>query len=55
MKKIADIIASHGFDIGSLVAPVWPGTVGDSAMGTDEQQGKFLDAVKAACKIAKSI
>jgi sugar phosphate isomerase/epimerase len=53
LKKTADLIAGHGFDVGSLVAPVWPGTVGDSAMGTDEQQEKFLDAVKLACRIAK--
>ena len=53
LKGIADLIVSKGFDIGSLVAPVWPGTVGDSAMGTDEQKGKFLDAVKMACRIAK--
>ena len=36
-----------------LVAPVWPGTVGDSAMGTEEQRDKFLEAVKMACRIAK--
>jgi hypothetical protein len=53
LKSIADLIVSKGFDIGSLVAPVWPGTVGDSAMGTDEQKGKFLEAVKMACRIAK--
>jgi sugar phosphate isomerase/epimerase len=53
LKRIADLIQGKGFDIGSLVAPVWPGTVGDSAMGTDEQQAKFLDAVKMACRIAK--
>ena len=53
LKGIADLIAGKGFDIGSLVAPVWPGTVGDSAMGTDEQQDKFLDAVKMACRIAR--
>ena len=52
LKGIADLIAGKGFDVGSLVAPVWPGTVGDSAMGDDEQQGKFLDAVKMACRIA---
>ena len=28
LKGIADLIQSKGFDIGSLVAPVWPGTVG---------------------------
>ena len=53
LKSIADLIVNKGFDIGSLVAPVWPGTVGDSAMGTDEQKGKFLGAVKLACRIAK--
>jgi sugar phosphate isomerase/epimerase len=53
LKAIADLIQSKGFDIGSLVAPVWPGTVGDSAMGTDEQQAKFLDAVKMACRVAR--
>ena len=31
LKGIADLIVSKGFDIGSLVAPVWPGTIGDSA------------------------
>ncbi|MCB1210923.1 MAG: TIM barrel protein, partial [Verrucomicrobiales bacterium] len=49
---IADLIASKGFSVGSLVAPVWPGTVGDSAMGDDAQQEKFLNAVKMACRIA---
>ena len=52
LKEIADLIAGKGFDVGSLVAPVWPGTVGDSAMGDDEQQAKFLEAVKMACRIA---
>lgn len=53
LKRIADSIASRNLKVGSLVAPVWPGTVGDSAMGDDEQTGKFLDAVKKACRIAK--
>ena len=53
LKGIADLIVSKGFDIGSLVAPIWPGTVGDSAMGNAEQRGKFLDAVRMACRIAK--
>ncbi len=54
LKRIADLIAGYGFDVGSLVAPVWPGTVGDSAMGDATQRGKFLDAVKIGCRIAKS-
>lgn len=49
---IADKIASYGFSVGSLVAPVWGGTVGDSAMGDSESREKFLSAVKMACRIA---
>ncbi|MCA9213601.1 MAG: TIM barrel protein [Planctomycetales bacterium] len=53
LRRIADLIAGHNLKVGSLVAPVWPGTVGDSAMGDDEAQGKFLTAVEKACRIAK--
>jgi sugar phosphate isomerase/epimerase len=52
LNSIADMIASKGFDVGSLVAPVWPGTVGDSAMGDTEATDKFLDAVRMACRVA---
>ncbi|MGB6044983.1 MAG: TIM barrel protein [Pirellulales bacterium] len=52
LKSIADLIAGKGFAVGSLVAPVWPGTVGDSAMGDDAAREKFLSAVKMACRIA---
>lgn len=52
LNGIADLIAGKGFSVGSLVAPVWPGTVGDSAMGDDAARAKFLDAVKMACRIA---
>ena len=48
LKGIADLIASKGFSVGSLVAPVWPGTIGDSAMGDAAQREKFLSAVKVA-------
>ena len=53
LRKIADSIASRGFAVGSLVAPIWPGTVGDSAMGDAGQREKFLTAVRTACRIAK--
>ena len=52
LRGIADMIASKGFDVGSLVAPVWPGTIGDSAMGDDASREKFLSAVKMACRVA---
>lgn len=52
IKRMADKIAAKGLAIGSLVAPVWPGTVGDSSMGGPEQRAKFVLAVKKACRIA---
>jgi len=53
LRAIADLIQSKDLSVGSLVAPVWPGTVGDSAMGDQEATDKFLDAVTKACRIAK--
>ena len=53
IKQLAENIAAAGLNIGSLVAPVWPGTVGASAMGSDEDRAKFLDAIKVACRAAK--
>lgn len=53
LRGIADLIASHNFSVGSLVAPIWPGTVGDSAMGDDAAREKFLSAVTMACRIAR--
>ena len=51
VKRLADKIASKGLAVGSVVAPVWPGTVGDSSMGGPEQRAKFVLAVKKACRI----
>lgn len=53
LRRMADAIAARGLAVGSLVAPVWPGTVGDSAMGSIEQRARFVDAVRAACRIAR--
>lgn len=52
LKTIADQIASYNLMVGSLVAPIWPGTVGDSAMGDPESCRKFISAVEKACVIA---
>jgi sugar phosphate isomerase/epimerase len=53
LRRIADLVASKGLVIGSLVAPVWPGTVGGSAMGNEEDRRNFVLAVRKACRIAK--
>ena len=38
LKAIADKFANHNLKVGSLVAPVWPGTVGGSSMGSPEDR-----------------
>jgi hypothetical protein len=53
LKKLADKIASKGLNVGSVVAPVWPGTVGGSAMGDEKDRANFVLAVKKACRIAQ--
>lgn len=53
LRKTADLIAGHNLAVGSLVAPVWPGTVGGSAMGSETDRANFVLAVKKACRIAK--
>jgi sugar phosphate isomerase/epimerase len=53
IRKLADKIAGKGLAVGSLVAPVWPGTVGGSAMGSEEDRKNFVLAVRKACRIAK--
>lgn len=53
IKRMADKIAGFGLNVGSLVAPIWPGTVGDTAFGSDEQRAKFVLAVEKAVRIAK--
>lgn len=53
LKALADKIADYGLKIGSLVAPVWPGTVGASAMGSAEDRSRFLLAIEKSCRIAR--
>ena len=53
IRRMADLIAGKGLNVGSLVAPVWPGTVGASAMGGPEDREKFVLAVQKACRIGQ--
>ena len=52
LKAMADQIARAGLNVGSLVAPVWPGTVGGSAFGSVDDRKNFVLAVEKACRIA---
>src|SRR6266487_3539703 len=55
LKKLADKVRGMNLAIGSLVAPVWPPTGGGSAMGSQEDRGRFLTQVKKACAIGRKL
>lgn len=55
IKVMADKVQRRGFTVGSVVAPVWPPTGGGSAMGSQEEQQKFVGQVRKACKIASKL
>ena len=55
LKRLRDKVASRGFVVGSLVAPVWPPTGGGAAMGSDEERKKFLTQVRKACVIGRKL
>jgi sugar phosphate isomerase/epimerase len=52
IKKLADKIKAKGFDVGSVVAPVW---FDGSAMGNETQRKNWVTAVKKACRIAQKL
>src|SRR5438132_9715093 len=54
LRRLADKIASKGFVVGSLVAPVWPPTGGGSAMGSEDDRRNFLTQVRTACAIGNT-
>jgi sugar phosphate isomerase/epimerase len=55
LKKLAEKVRGKGLAIGSLVAPVWPPTGGGSAMGSDADRKLFVEQVRKACKIGKTL
>ena len=55
LKVLDDKLSSRNLVAGSLVAPVWGGTGGGSAMGDADERGKFLMQVRKSCEIAKKL
>jgi sugar phosphate isomerase/epimerase len=55
LSRLADKLTSKQLRAGSLVAPVWPPVGGGSAMGDEEERGRFLTQVKKACRIGRQL
>ncbi|CAM4294979.1 sugar phosphate isomerase/epimerase [Cytophagaceae bacterium 50C-KIRBA] len=50
-KRLAEKVAAHGLEIGSLVAPIW----GGPAIGSKADQDTFVDMVKKSCEIGQTL
>jgi sugar phosphate isomerase/epimerase len=55
LRRLADEVDARDLVIGSLVAPVWPGTGGGSAMGSEPERAAFLTQVRKACRIGRRL
>jgi hypothetical protein len=55
VTRMADHIAGYGLKVGSLVAPIWGGAGGGSAMGSEVERKRFLEQVRKACVIGRHL
>ena len=55
VKRMADHIAGYGLKVGSLVAPIWGGAGGGSAMGSDDDRRRFVTQVEKAAAIGEQL
>ena len=51
IKRLADKVAKHNLEIGSLVAPIW----GGPAMGSKEERSQFIEMVRKSCQIGQRL
>ena len=52
IKALADKIRAKGFEVGSVVAPVW---FDGSAMGDETKRANWVSAVRKACRIGQKL
>ncbi len=55
IQALVDKARAYNLEIGSLVAPVWAGTGGGSAMGSRAERDRFVAQVRKACIIGKKL
>lgn len=51
VKRLADKVAAHNLEIGSLVAPIW----GGPAMGSVDERKQFVEMVRKSCEIGQKL
>lgn len=51
VKRLADKVAKHNLEIGSLVAPIW----GGPAMGSVDERKQFVEMVRKSCEVGQKL
>jgi len=51
VKRLADKVAKHNLEIGSLVAPIW----GGPAMGSVDERKQFVEMIRKSCEIGQKL
>ena len=54
-KRLADKARARNLEVGSVVAPVYPGTGGGLPMGGKADREKFLDQIHKACHVGQRL
>src|SRR3981081_4278754 len=55
LKELAEKIAAKALPVGSGLEPVWPPSGGGSAMGKSEDRHRFVEQVRKASRIARTL
>ena len=55
IKRLAEKATARNLQVGTVVAPVYPGTGGGLPMGSKADQQKFLGQVGKACRVARRL
>ena len=55
IQELADKARRRNLEIGTVVAPIWQGTGGGSAMGDAAERQKFLGQVRKGCHFAQRL
>ena len=55
IQRLAGMARARNLMVGTVVAPVYAGTGGGSALGSDADCGRFLDQVRKSCRVAQRL
>jgi sugar phosphate isomerase/epimerase len=55
LKRLAEKVTAKNLKVGTVVAPVWGGTGGGSAFGSEADRMQFVEQVRKGCRIGMKL